>query len=232
MNKSRLKLNNPLYFAFDSETGYTMNFKQLISFLILPLLLTGCGKKYTPKPRGYFRIEFPEKKYQLIDEGFPYKFDIPVYSSVKPDMDKLAEPYWVNVLIPENKAQIHISYKKINPSDYHKFTNEKESLTEARKIVLAKYIEESRKLAYKHAIKADAIEERIFLNPASKVYGTIYLIEGNAASPIQFYLTDSISHFLRGALYISEVPNIDSLKPVINFLEPDVIRLIESTTWN
>jgi len=86
-------------------------------------------------------------------------------------------------------------------------------------------------LAYKHSIKADAINERIFINAEKKVYGTIYLIDGNAASPLQFYLTDSTHNFLRGALYIREVPNIDSLRPVIDFLTPDVIRLIESTEW-
>ena len=70
------------------------------------------------------------------------------------------------------------------------------------------------------------------MNPANQVYGLIYKIEGNAASPMQFFLTDSTHHFLRGALYIREVPNIDSLKPVIDFLEIDIIRLIETTSWN
>ncbi|MFV0267582.1 MAG: gliding motility lipoprotein GldD, partial [Draconibacterium sp.] len=75
------------------------------------------------------------------------------------------------------------------------------------------------------------IEEQIFVNNASHVYGTIYRIRGNAASPMQFFLTDSTQHFLRGAFYIREVPDIDSLRPVIDFLEPDVIRLIETTNW-
>nr|MBD3622879.1 gliding motility lipoprotein GldD [Sunxiuqinia sp.] len=93
-------------------------------------------------------------------------------------------------------------------------------------------MEESRRLAYDHSIKADAIEERVFVNPDKDVYGTIYYIEGNAASPIQFYLTDSTRHFLRGALYIREIPNIDSIRPVIDFLRPDIIHLIETTSWN
>jgi gliding motility-associated lipoprotein GldD len=93
-------------------------------------------------------------------------------------------------------------------------------------------MEDTRALAYKHSQKADAIKEKVFMNPTNNVYGLIYKIEGNAASPMQFFLTDSTSHFLRGALYIREVPNIDSLKPVIDFLEADVVRLIETTTWN
>ena len=97
---------------------------------------------------------------------------------------------------------------------------------------LSEFIEESRRLAYKHTIKADAINERLFMNPAKDVYGIVYKIEGNAASPMQFFLTDSTLNFLRGAFYIHEVPNIDSLMPVINFIEPDVIHMIETTTWN
>ncbi len=98
--------------------------------------------------------------------------------------------------------------------------------------MLNQFLEETRKLAYKHTIKADAIEEQVFMNPSKDVYGLIYRINGNAASPMQFYLTDSTSHFLRGALYIRQVPNIDSIQPVLNFLEPDIIHLIETTTWN
>ena len=85
-------------------------------------------------------------------------------------------------------------------------------------------MEESRKFAYDHTIKADAINEKIYINPSQKVYGTIYYIQGNAASSIQFFLTDSTKHFLRGALYFNETPNIDSLQPVIDF-----IRLTSST---
>lgn len=99
-------------------------------------------------------------------------------------------------------------------------------------MLLNEFMEETRTLAYKHSIKANAIQEQVFMNPGENVYGLIYKIEGNAASPMQFFLTDSTNHFLRGALYIRDVPNIDSLKPVIDFLEPDIIRLIETTTWN
>jgi len=177
------------------------------------LLIFSCKKDYIPKPRGYFRISFQEKTYHKLDSAaLPYRFDIPGYSKVVPDHDRQAEPFWVDLKVPKHKADVHISYKKVENN-------------------LAKLTEDSRTLAYKHSIKADAINERIFINAEKKVYGTIYLIDGNAASPLQFYLTDSTHNFLRGALYIREVPNIDSLRPVIDFLTPDVIRLIESTEW-
>lgn len=184
-----------------------------ILFSLFLLLTISCKKEYVPKPRGYFRISFPEKAYIKIDSAaLPYQFEIPVYSKLVADHERLAEPYWMNLKIPRNKAELHLSYKTVDNN-------------------LMKLTEDSRTLAYKHSIKADAINERIFVNPEKKVYGTIYLIEGNTASPLQFYLTDSTKHFLRGALYIREVPNIDSIRPVIEFLTPDIIHLIETTEW-
>lgn len=183
------------------------------SLIFIFFIAFSCKQDYTPKPHGYFRIGFQEKTYYQLDSpALPYRFDIPAYSKAMPDNDRLAEPFWINVKIPAHKAEVHISYKKVQNN-------------------LDKLTEDSRTLAYKHTIKADAINERIFVNPAKKVYGTIYMIEGNAASPLQFYLTDSTRNFLRGALYIKEVPNIDSLRPVIDYLTPDIIRLIETTEW-
>jgi len=166
-----------------------------------------------PKPRGFFRIEFQKKSYHILQSStFPYRFEIPDYAKVVPDEDRQAEPYWINLTIPKHKAEVHISYKKVENN-------------------LGKLIESSRKLAYDHSFKADAIDERIFINAEKRVFGTIYRLEGNTASSLQFYLTDSTKNFLRGALYIREVPNIDSIRPVIDFLIPDVIRLIETTEW-
>lgn len=192
-----------------------------ISFLFLLVsFFFGCSKKYTPKPRGYFRIDFPQKQYLPIYNEFPYRFEIPVYSEIEKDKFNPDKKEWVNVSIPANKAEIHISYYDLTGQ------------TQERNTMLNKFLEETRELAYKHTIKADAIQEQLFVNPEANVYGLIYRIEGNAASPLQFYLTDSTRHFLRGSLYIRDVPDIDSLRPVIDFLVPDVIHLIETTTWN
>jgi len=180
------------------------------SFLLLSI---SCEKEHIPKPRGYFRIDFPEKSYIKMDSSaLPYRFEIPDYGKIVKDNERLAEPYWVNLDIPRFKAKLHLSYKNVD-------TN------------LMKLIEDAHTMAYNHSIRADAINERIYVNKEKKVYGTIYLIDGNAASPFQFYLTDSTKHFLRGALYFNEVPNIDSIRPVIQFLTPDVIHLIETTEW-
>lgn len=181
--------------------------------IIYLLLVSSCKEEYIPKPRGYFRIDFAEKAYIPLDSAsMPYQFEIPTYGRIEADKGRITEPYWVNLKIPQHRAEVHISYKTVNNN-------------------LLELTEDSRTLAYKHTVKADAINERVFVNAEKKVFGTIYLIDGNAASPLQFYLTDSTRHFLRGALYIREVPNIDSIRPVIEFLTPDIIHLIETTEW-
>lgn len=192
----------------------------IILIIVVYTVLVNCNPDFTPKPRGFFRIDFPEKKYMSLDKKFPYQFQIPVYSGIVPDRQNPEKSDWINVTIPQNNAELHISYYTLPDSK------------ENERRILAQLIEESRALAYKHSIKASSINEKLYVNRNENVYGTVYRIEGNAASPIQFFLTDSTQHFMRGALYIKSTPNIDSLKPVIKFLEADVIRLIESTTWN
>lgn len=188
--------------------------KPTFIFLLFGLLFFfgSCQNEYTPRPRGYFRISFPAKRYKSLEMPLSYNFQVPVYSNPGRDSLNLSQLDWVTIEVPANHAQIHLSYKKINKN-------------------LGALIEDSRTLAYKHSQKASSIEEQLFVNPTKKVYGTIYNIKGNAASPMQFYLTDSVKHFLRGALYIKEIPNIDSLQPVIGFLSQDVLHLIETTEW-
>jgi gliding motility-associated lipoprotein GldD len=190
-----------------------MYLRQITILLLLVFFTNGCKKNnYTPKPRGYYRIEFPEKAYRSFTNDAPFSFEYPVYSKIKNDPSANAEPYWYNITIPENKVSIHLSYKKIDKN-------------------LNILTEDSRELAYKHSIKASAINEKLYINNKKNVYGTIYEIEGNAASPFQFHLTDSTKNFIRGSFYIKNKPNYDSLKPVIEFVEEDIYHLIETFSW-
>jgi len=176
------------------------------------IILGGCKRKYTPKPRAYSRIDLPEKNYKTLDSIFPYKFKYPSYTELKKDNSAHSEKYWINIEYPELNGKIHISYKTVNNN-------------------IDQLLEDTRKLAYKHTIKADAINERMFVKQEKKVYGILYEIEGNAASSVQFFLTDSVKHYLRGALYFNTEPNKDSLAPVLNFVKEDIIVLIESFEW-
>ena len=180
--------------------------------LLICLILISCSETYTPKPRGYFRIDFPEHEYKNIRTDAPFTFDIPVYSYISKDSSSNAEPYWYNVSFPTMKGKIHLSYKPVANN-------------------LAKYIEDSRTLVYKHTIKADDIIDHPFMDNSNKIYGILYEIKGDAASPFQFFATDSTRHFLRGALYFNVYPNKDSLSPVFDFIKIDLQHIIESIRW-
>ena len=186
--------------------------KAIAIFIITLCLIISCTQTYTPKPRGYFRLDFPSKEYQHFDSTCPFTFEYPKYGQIERDLNKNAEPCWINISFPGYKSKIHLSYKSINSNS-------------------AQFIEDSHTLAYKHAIKADAIDELLVDYPERKVYGIIYDIRGNAASSVQFYLTDSLRHFLRGSLYFETSPNKDSLAPAIDFFRKDVEKLINTLEW-
>ena len=190
--------------------------KQTVPVLIpilLALILFSCNGDYYPKPMGHFRIDRPEKAYVRFDSTYPYAFDYPVYATIVPSSGNQGDKYWLNVDFKRFRGKIHLSYKVVDGN-------------------LNAYIEDSRAMAMKHIPKASGIKTISYTNPESKVYGLSYTIEGvEAASPYQFYLTDSTHNFVRGALYFSVVPNNDSLAPVIGFLEADIRRMIESFEW-
>ena len=186
---------------------------KIIAVLLISLTFIACDEAYQPKPRGYFRISLPEKGYKKFHpEGFPYSFDVATYAVVTPPPIE-PEKYWINIHYPRLKAQIHVSYKMVDNN-------------------LDTLLNDMHKMMNKHIPKANAINEQMYLNKELKVYGMAYEIVGSeAASPYQFYLTDSTTQFLRGALYFNFTPNNDSLQPVIDFLEADILRMIESFKW-
>lgn len=180
------------------------------------LLLATCGNDddvFTPKPYTYFRIDFPEKKYSVFRDSCPFEFEFPSnYAIVLPDTNANAEPCWKNIIFPKFAAQLHLSYKPVKGN-------------------LNTFLEDSWFLATRHQLKASAMSETPVKRDSAKVYGLLFEIEGNAASSLQFYATDSTNHFLRGSLYFFSRTNYDSLSPVIDFLKKDVERMIATLMW-
>lgn len=190
------------------------SFSKFLSGFLILVLFSACSENYYPKPRGFFRIDLPEKSYDRFDTTYPYAFEYPSYAQIVGYPKNIGDQkYWINIRFHRFRGKIHISYKEIDSN-------------------LNEYIEDSRTMAMKHIPKASGIKTESFSNRDQKVYGLTYAIEGvEAASPFQFYLTDSTGHFLRGALYFDVVPNNDSLAPVIEFLKEDIRHLIESFEW-
>lgn len=183
-----------------------------LTFLFLIMLTASCDETYAPKPKGYFRIDLPVREYVSYQpEGCPYEFELPAYATAVAYHDSLQEPCWKYLRFPKLNGEIFLSYNPVK--------GDVSSLAEG-----------ARTLAYKHTVKANAIDETIVEVPG-KLYGVIYDIGGNAASSIQFYATDSTRHFLRGALYFNVPPQPDSLAPVIKFLRKDIEHLITTIKW-
>lgn len=177
-----------------------------------------CNNDYTIKPRGYFKIDFPQKAYQKFDSpSYPYSFEYPVYGEIIKDSlffdEKAENPFWININFPRFNGKIYISYKEIG-------RNKLDSL-----------VNDAFTMSYKqHTYKASAIEPIPFTTP-NNLNGIYFSLKGNTATANQFFITDSTRHFLRGALYFDAVPNEDSLRPVNNFLQKDLQHLINTLQW-
>ena len=187
--------------------------------------LVACNSPYTPKRKGYFRIDFPPHEYQTFNQpGYPYTFDYPVYASIARDssfFDTIPEnPYWININFPRFGATIYISYKDIGLQT--KRGGAGNSFDKLR--------DDAFKMTYKHTYKASSIQPTVIQTP-NGVGGIFFTVGGNAATAQQFYLTDTTRHFLRGALYFDTTPNEDSLGIVNNFLQKDLTHLINTFKW-
>lgn len=188
--------------------------KKCLFFISLVILFVSCEERtiYVPKQRGYFRIDLPDHSKQSFEKDFPYSFDYSTHAKINIDTEYNAEPYWINIEYPEFKATIHISYKNVENN-------------------LNVFVDDAHFLVFKHDIKADAIKTQEFHYDSTNVHGLLFDIKGDAASLMQFYLTDSSKHFLRGALYFNLPPNKDSLAPVIDYLRDDIVDLISTFKW-
>lgn len=182
-----------------------------IVIFICVLLTSACDEPLIPKPKGYFRIDLPEHSYRPAEfDKCPFRFEIPVYSEILPDTNRLSEPCWWYVVFPKFNAALYLSYKPLKNNLYQ-------------------FIEDAHSLAYSHTVKANEINHRKIL--MGKNGGLMYEIGGNAASPLQFYLTDSVNHFLRGSLYFNALPNADSVAPVTRFLKTDIEHMLQTLEW-
>ena len=199
--------------------GRPLAAKFILWSIVCGLLTTlySCNSPYIPKPAGYFKIDFPEKKYQQFNQqGYPYTFEYPIYAKIIKDSTFFGgateNPWWINVEFPQFSARIYLSYKEIGRYKLDSLLNDAFNLTN------------------KHSIKASYIDDSV-MNITGNVHGEFFKVEGDVATASQFFLTDSTKNFLRGALYFDATPNQDSLQPVNSFLVEDMKHLINTFRW-
>jgi gliding motility-associated lipoprotein GldD len=178
------------------------------------LLLSSCTPNYQPKPKGYNRLILPEEKYIALPDSLPYKFEYSTSAKLLRDTSWINERHWVEIYYPALKANIHITYKKVN---------NKEAL-------LKEFLNDAYNLTSKQQIKAYGIDEVKVVTPKGKT-ALIAEISGEVPSQFQFTMTDSTKNFLRGALYFNTKVQNDSLAPAIDFMKKEVMHLINTLEW-
>lgn len=180
-------------------------YKYIVVFIVL--FLMSCGGETLPKPKAYLSLKYPEKAYQKITQERPYIFEVSSNAEVK----ELPQN-WLKINYPSLKASVDITYRPIN-------NNLKELLMEAEKLV------------FEHTVKADNISWRDYNDADKKVYGKMCEISGNAASQVQFHVSDSVQHFLKASLFFHTKPNYDSVLPAVAYIRDDMIRMMETLEW-
>lgn len=179
-----------------------------IAYLFLLLIfLSSCKKDVLPKPPSQLRLEYPSAKYVSFSNYCPFEFKINESVTVKEDSN-----CGFSFEYPKMKATIYLTYKKVNNN-------------------INLLLRDAQKLTYEHVIKADDILEQPFINKKDKVYGMFYQVNGNAATNAQFYVTDSVKHFVTGSVYFYAKPNFDSILPATSYIKNDMQHLIETLKW-
>ncbi|MFQ3181663.1 MAG: gliding motility-associated lipoprotein GldD [Polaribacter sp.] len=178
-----------------------------ILFILISLIFISCNTNILPKPKAYLSLEYPKKKYTKLSLERPYSFEVLKNTTLVDDKNN-----WLKINYPNLKASIDITYRPVE-------NNLNELLAEAEKLV------------FKHAVKAEQIIPKDFINPKRRVFGSLYEITGNAASHLQFHVTDSTNNFIKGSLYFYVKPNYDSILPAVSYIKKDILRLIETLEW-
>ena len=194
---------------------YSLVFKIFLMFGLF--LLMSCDEEYVPKPKAHLRLEYPKAKYVDANLELPFSFETNVLAThIKTKkVNASTESYGINLEYPALKGTIFLTYKAI----------------EKDKKNLIAFLRDAQNLTQKHAIKADEIPVTPYENDERKVYGAFAEVKGNVASPAQFYVTDSVNHFLTGSLYFHAKPNYDSILPAANYLQKDIKHLMDTVCW-
>jgi gliding motility-associated lipoprotein GldD len=175
--------------------------------LLCTVVFFGCKEEeILPKPKAMLRLEYVKPPGNSAETP-NFTFD---YNSLA--QTKIKNSSAIALKYPDMKASIFMSYRKIK-GDLKNLTRD------------------AHKLSYEHAAKADGIRPRPYEDLDNKVYGVFFEVSGNAASQAQFYVTDSLNHFVTGALYFETKPNYDSIYPAAVYLQQDMGRIMETLRW-
>jgi gliding motility-associated lipoprotein GldD len=181
------------------------------SIILFGTLLFSCSRNDNPipKPPTYLRLDLPNFEYVQFEDDCPYTFETSSLFKVKPVENQGCHK---DIDLGPLNGVIHFSYIPMSET-------------------LSKYVNFANDKVDEHKIKATSILDSQFINPETRVFGTFFELKGDVASPFQFYLTDSTSHFVSAVVYFNSSPNYDSLKPSLDHLKKDLYQMINTFHW-
>ncbi|MFM2202228.1 MAG: hypothetical protein RL040_1428 [Bacteroidota bacterium] len=194
--------------------------RKKLLLVVSVVCLAACGwwwfamdETSVPKPRAYFRIDLPEQQYRSYESACPLNMEVSTAAQIEVFRDRQsADSCWFNIYYPRYNARVHCTYISVgNRLNY--------------------LIDDAYGFAAKHEMKATALRRTLVSDTLRHVHGILYDIDGDAASNVQFFLTDSSQHFLRGALYFFNPPNPDSIAPVLQFVRGDIDHIAQTLVW-
>ncbi len=190
----------------------------LAIIVIATAIITSCSNSdgdYTPKPPAFYRITMPEKDYKLYDTNIlPFTFEYPEYSNIKVKLNDKDIKYF-DIIFPQFNGTVFVSYKQLGG-----------------KRTVASEVDTAHQLVSIHYNMASGVHEQSYSDDINRIYANTYTLKGKSiASTYQFWATDSTNHFIRGAFYINSNPNYDSLQPVYEFIQKDIVHFIETLKW-
>lgn len=177
-----------------------------LSFFIVVFLIS-CQDDVLVKPKAKLRLDYPQSDYKRLSSPCPFSFEVNTES-----VPIVKRNCWVNIAYPYMKGTVYMTYYPVR--------NNLDSL-----------LYDAQKLTYDHSIKASNIIEQKRVDSINKVYGMFYMINGEAATPAQFYVTDSAKHFISGSVYFDSKPNYDSIYPAAMYLRNDMRKIMETIRW-
>ncbi|MEQ3661155.1 MAG: gliding motility lipoprotein GldD [Flavobacterium sp.] len=184
-----------------------VNYLHRLFLVTISFLFFSCEGESVPKPNCQLSLEYSNPEYDKLASKCNFEFDVNTLSKVS-----FKDNCGLEVNYPKMKATLYLTYKPVNNN-------------------IEKLLRDAQKLTYEHVIKADDILEQPFINFDNKVYGMFYEVGGNAATNIQFYVTDSTKNFVTGSLYFYAKPNFDSILPAASYIKADVRKIIETMKW-
>lgn len=175
------------------------------------LLFASCDNQtnYVPKPSTFLELNLPDRTYEKYTDSCGYSFNKPSYFEVKN--------------VAGSKCNRDIEFTSLNGT-LHLSRMDMDT-------TLGTYINYSIDKVGEHKVKATAIYDTSFVRNEAKVFGTLFELKGNVASPFQFYLTDSTTRFISGVVYFNSRPNYDSILPTLDFVKHDLYEFMETLEW-